>query len=390
MRILLLLISILSVGSSLLSQCDTIQRYNQKIFTEYDLENYKYGENNNYKGELEELTVDVYTPKGDTEVDRPMILFCFGGAFVSGTRKSLEIIYLAEAFVKRGYVCASIDYRLDDRDNMMQNGEAPAVIRGVQDAKAAIRYLKSKQNEIGFDTNRIVIGGTSAGGIIALSIGYSSYTEFPQVVKNVIDTMGGYDGTTNSLIHNSDVIGVFNFSGAIFDTNHIQANDLPVYLNHSIGDQTVPFYSGLLLNGSSSTAMDGSGSIFARINNIGGNVTIDSFTGGNHPSFLSFNFSAMLATLETNLTEFFCETTYKSTSNTSTVIYSEKENLSFFINFRNELVFIGTVDNPDIQISDMSGRVWTKQLINNSVSIFNFNKGIYFIKIDEKNYKIRF
>lgn len=374
------------------SQCQIGERYMSQKFSSYDLETYKYGENTDYKGDLIELNVDVYTPVGDTVTDRPLIVFCFGGAFVSGTKKSPEIVLLADSITRKGYVCASIDYRLDDRDNMALNGEAKAVIRGVQDAKAAIRYLKSKHSEIGFDTSRIVIGGTSAGGVIALTIGYSDYMEFPKIIRDTIDALGGYEGNTNNLSHTSDVIGMFNFSGAILDTNHIQANDLPVYLNHALGDSVVPFYSGLPLNGAASTIMHGSGSVLSRIKNVGGTVTIDSFSGGLHPSFINI---FLLPSLENTLAQFLCETTYKSASNPvdtngSSSIHSIENEEFIYVNSLNELVINKKSNNKLIYISDLSGRLWEKQIIDKKVDVSYFTNGIYFIRIDDRNYKVRF
>jgi acetyl esterase/lipase len=62
------------------------------------------------------------------------------------------------SFAARGYVVASIHYRL--------SGEAPYPA-AIQDAKAAVRWLRTNATTYGIDTNRFVSWGVSAGGQLA-------------------------------------------------------------------------------------------------------------------------------------------------------------------------------------------------------------------------------
>ena len=56
--------------------------------------------------------MDVYTPDGDSYTERPLIIFAHGGSFWSGNKTNPMMVALCESFMKRGYVAASIQYRL--------------------------------------------------------------------------------------------------------------------------------------------------------------------------------------------------------------------------------------------------------------------------------------
>ena len=56
--------------------------------------------------------IDIYTPDGDTEINRPLILFMHGGSFYGGNKTDTDCEDFCESFAKRGYVTASVNYRL--------------------------------------------------------------------------------------------------------------------------------------------------------------------------------------------------------------------------------------------------------------------------------------
>jgi acetyl esterase/lipase/ketosteroid isomerase-like protein len=93
---------------------------------------------------------------------RPAILFIHGGGWTEGTRERglPSLIH----FVKKGYVAASIEYRL--------SGEAifPAQI---DDVRMAIEYLRTHADELGIDPRRVAVWGQSAGGHLAALAGTS-------------------------------------------------------------------------------------------------------------------------------------------------------------------------------------------------------------------------
>lgn len=84
----------------------------------------------------------------------PVILHLHGGGFAIGDKRDIHILPILQG-LQRGYAVVSANYRL--------SGEAvfPA---GLQDIKAAIRWLRANQREYHLDGNRIAAWGGSAGG----------------------------------------------------------------------------------------------------------------------------------------------------------------------------------------------------------------------------------
>ena len=127
-----------------------------------------------------DLFMDVYEPvtiPGDT-LDRPTILFVFGGGFIMGRRDDPWVMPWFKLLNENGYRVVSVDYRLGlkgirmrfDLFHLIQsaNYTKSAVDMGVEDVFASVRYL-ADHPEIGVDMDNIVISGSSAGAMISLS-----------------------------------------------------------------------------------------------------------------------------------------------------------------------------------------------------------------------------
>src|ERR1019366_5391962 len=113
------------------AQCNNGRYYNQ-IFSDA-MTTVQYGSGMKYDSTFINLMVDVYQPTGDNFAHRPLMVFAFGGSFTSGLRVSPDLVTLCTYFSQRGYVCASIDYRLGmDSLGDTPDNEFQALIRGVQ------------------------------------------------------------------------------------------------------------------------------------------------------------------------------------------------------------------------------------------------------------------
>ena len=126
-----------------------------------------------------DLDMDIYEPVGDTESQRPVIIFLHPGAFFSGSNESGDMVSLANDAAKRGYVAINANYRLGLNIISTYSGER-AVYRGVQDASALVRYLREYHEELRIDPNNIFIWGSSAGSFIGLHLAYSDDSERPE------------------------------------------------------------------------------------------------------------------------------------------------------------------------------------------------------------------
>jgi acetyl esterase/lipase len=113
-----------------------------------------------YANGSRQQTLDLYLPAGDGSKVFPLVVLIHGGGFFEGTSKDYAAD--AELLVTRGFAAASLNYRL--------SGDAPFPA-GVDDVKAAIRYLRAKAPGWGVDPARIAVWGDSAGGYLASMIG---------------------------------------------------------------------------------------------------------------------------------------------------------------------------------------------------------------------------
>ncbi len=98
------------------------------------------------------LEMDIYRPKG-TWGQLPAVVCIHGGGWANGTRANHGLV--AQALAARGYVAATISYRL--------SGEAPFPA-AIHDCKAAVRFLRANAKEYGVDPDKIGAIGLSAGG----------------------------------------------------------------------------------------------------------------------------------------------------------------------------------------------------------------------------------
>ncbi|MEO2013457.1 MAG: alpha/beta fold hydrolase [Fuerstiella sp.] len=110
------------------------------------------------------LEMDIYRPKGAWG-ELPAVVCIHGGGWAKGNRTSHEKV--AQALAARGYVAATISYRL--------SGEAPFPAQ-IQDCKAAVRFLRANAQEYGIDTANIGAIGLSAGGHLTALLATSAGT----------------------------------------------------------------------------------------------------------------------------------------------------------------------------------------------------------------------
>jgi poly(3-hydroxybutyrate) depolymerase len=136
-----------------------------------------YGSAVNNSGQTVTLLLDLYEPVGDTVTERPAIVWVHGGSFATGSKTSPELVDQANVFSGKGYVNASITYRLEPPGCSAGGPTVLCVIaisEAFQDAQNAVRFLRTNAATYGIDATRIAIGGTSAGAITAMNVGFST------------------------------------------------------------------------------------------------------------------------------------------------------------------------------------------------------------------------
>ena len=105
------------------------------------------------------LQLDVYMPS-NPDGKYPLIVWIHGGAWRAGGKARCP----ATSFAERGFVVASIDYRLS------QKAIFPAQI---MDCKAAIRWLRGNSAKYHIDKQKVGVWGSSAGGHLVALLGTS-------------------------------------------------------------------------------------------------------------------------------------------------------------------------------------------------------------------------
>lgn len=115
-----------------------------------------------------QLAVDIFYLKGLEEpAGRPAIAFIHGGGWVFGSPE--EFYNACERYAQKGFVTFSFQYRLSINDDGSYPNPEVSLIESVKDARSAIRWMKENAASLGIDPDRIVVGGQSAGGQLALS-----------------------------------------------------------------------------------------------------------------------------------------------------------------------------------------------------------------------------
>jgi len=283
----------LLVTSSFAQPCQN-GRYATEVFPNHTLtSNITYGANTTFSGANNSLKLDFYEPTGDSELNRPLIIWVHGGSFLGGSKTDQDMTVLSQRFARKGYACASIDYRLGffpiDSANAVK-----AVVRAVQDLKAAIRFFyKDKQTTDTYhiDTNLIYVGGSSAGAITALHVAYlDNICEISDYLNQAtINQLGGLDGNSGNPGYSSSVQGVINLCGALAQYSWLEAGDVPMVSIHGTADGTVKYNRGIVNPGTALMYLDGSRMLHERACAVNVSSEFYTFSGAGHVPYIGNN-----------------------------------------------------------------------------------------------------
>lgn len=222
------------------------QRYLTPVFSATTItKNIVYGNAQTYQNINKILKLDIYEPAGDSLSKRPVIIYMHGGGFTdtNQTKSFPHIAMLCDSFARRGYVVASLDYRLD---TSISNR---AIINAMHDARAAVRFFKANAVFYKVDTANLFLGGESAGAITALSVNYIdkvSELAYPPVAPySTVNTVEGISGNPG---HASRAKATLCFCGGsktvlldpVFDTAAIQPADPQLLQLHGTSDPLIP------------------------------------------------------------------------------------------------------------------------------------------------------
>ena len=183
-----------------------------------------------------DLRLELFQPSGvDVPAANPGLILIHGGGFTGGNRFNGRLIQICEDMAQRGWVCVSIDYRLSSDapviapefvpiETLTQatglTGNSTAVAAASEDAWAAYQWMISNAASLGLDPERIGVGGSSAGAVTSLIVGYLM-DDLGIVAKGEIDAVLDMWGT----LGNDPVV--------------VQADDPALFIAHGENDTTV-------------------------------------------------------------------------------------------------------------------------------------------------------
>ena len=289
-------------------QLDAQTRYLDEVFDDVTVtSDINYGQNitvipalQGQPPAMQPLMLDLYEPTGDTETERPLLLFFHTGNFLPpfinggalGTKTDNFAVEMCTRYAKMGYVVASVDYRLGwnplagtQEERTLQLIQA--AYRGVQDSRTAVRFFRKGEAEdgdpYGIDGTKIGMIGDGTGGYITLASSTianyndiilddagSPITKFwynpgdgsyiPMIIESI---HGDPDATTdtyapassggfqlcaaNHVGYSSDVSFQMNAGGALGDLNWLDEGDVPMVSFQCPHDPFAPYETAVLI-----------------------------------------------------------------------------------------------------------------------------------------------
>jgi len=375
--LLFILIAILTYAQGA-QGCDGT-RYIEEIFDEVTVTSgVQYGASVDVFGNEKNLSMDIYEPAGDTQTKRPVIILAHGGSFIFGDRSLMAAA--CTDFAKKGYVAASIDYRLWSIGLGLPDSldVQDIVIKASLDMKAAIRFFRKDadtDNNYRADENMILSGGLSAGAIVGLTAGMLDPTDdIPDFALDILEDNivdNDFEGTSGNSGYSSEVQGIINWSGGLYKLDWLDSEDPPIASMHGNADGTVPYEHGIA-NGIAS--INGSGLLHPRALEVGVPSYLLTVEGGGHTDiYTDVVFADFQAQWEMEGIPFIEDVVCDELSNNSEVLKALQADVIIAPNPANEYTTIQTENIKeayDLHVYDAIGQLVYRV---NNVNDINFN-----------------
>jgi acetyl esterase/lipase len=201
-----------------------------------------------------ELKVDVYRPS-NADGPVPTFIYFHGGGWVAGSKEA-NILRLLP-YLQQGWAAVNVQYRLGDVSL------APAA---VEDSLCALRWVGRNAEQYGFDTDRLVVSGNSAGGHLALTTGMLPAdsdlgrqcldTDTPPVaaivnwygITDVGDLLDGVNQKGYAVRWMASMPDRLEIAERISPLNYVRSDLPPIISIHGNADPTVPYAHAVQLH----------------------------------------------------------------------------------------------------------------------------------------------
>ena len=257
---------------------------------------------------LSPLLCDIYEPTGDPLTERPVVILAHTGSFLpkvmngqpTGDKTDSSVVEQCMRWARKGYVAVAMNNRLGLNAMSLDQDERTSTLlqaayRGIQDAKAMVRFLRKTEdldgNPYGIDQTKIALGGQGTGGY--LSLGYATLdtvgdaTPWAEIYLTKFFNLntvqpyvyppwyGNYDGTDSTWLpdsiyspiagamvavsptgqtelwnvpnwptYSNEINMAFNIGGCLADSSWLEDGDIPIVSFHCAKDENGPYANG--------------------------------------------------------------------------------------------------------------------------------------------------
>jgi len=398
----LLVLLIVAFGFQTQAQyCTNDDRYTEvNVFSVSEIDstaNAVYANALNRNNVMQELNIDVFYPGStfDTAALRPFVLMIHGGGFTIGQKEQMH--YDCIQLARKGYVTASIEYRLGDPSDTgleILNRQ----YRAEQDARAAMRWIVDNAVIYKIDTSWMFIGGYSAGSLISHGLIYTQQAEWDAITPLVSLAMGDMDTSGNNLTNSYEIKGLYNNCGSIYGPN-VNVNEMvPTVAFHKEYDHMVDIDT-------SGVGGFGSSTMYDWLNSEGVCTELSVDTNYYLPTPTSQHcpwVDVQGVNFRVNRTSCFFKSVFCNACNTvlmddslstncSTLLSVEEDNNSspdfeVYPNpFIDQVSFIGLAEGFPFEIRNGMGQIVLELRTSENTKLDNLKPGIYFITITTEN-----
>ena len=212
-----------------------------------------------------ESKLDVIAPR-DPPKPVPTLLYIHGGGWIGGSKERAMLRVLP--YLEMGLAVVNVAYRL---------GPVALAPAAVEDGRCALRWVLVNADSYGFDPDRIIVSGHSAGGHLALTTGMlpasagldrrcparsptggMADAHEPEMrvaaivnwygITDVADLVSGPNAKTYAVAWLAGLPDWQRVAERVSPLSHVRAGQPPVLTIHGDADNIVPFDHGLRLH----------------------------------------------------------------------------------------------------------------------------------------------
>ena len=132
------------------------------------------------KKEDHSLTTDIHIPKGEGPF--PLLVYFHGGGWISGSPKSHRKI--CHRFAEAGFLVFNVDYALAPENPFPQ---------GFDECCESLRWVVGNAEKYNGDSNRLSVGGDSAGGNLTAACAAALADDSEVDIKKILLIYGVFD-----------------------------------------------------------------------------------------------------------------------------------------------------------------------------------------------------